>query len=106
MGGRFGHTWIGHEASPNEDYLATIEINDQGALGGRTTIYIQNQMEINLVIGTLRARTHQIYLGRFSEADEWSLEWQDNDYLYIFYRTQSMVFRRDGRNWTRVLKED
>ena len=90
------------ELSPNATYLAEVIRNDQGALGGHTTIEITEQnRDINLLIGELQRNPRKVYFGRWWEYKYMSLYWESDDILYVYLRDGTIRFLRQGRNWTR-----
>ena len=89
------------EFSPNAVHLAEVIRNDQGALGGRTTIEITEQnRDINLFIGELQRNPRGVYFGRWWEYKYMSLYWESDDILYVYTRDGTIRFLRQGRNWT------
>lgn len=63
--------------SPNDTYYAELIDDDQGALGGRTQVYVYDNKSKDSL---------QIYTGEWGEFEEMEIYWKDDNCLVISYR--------------------
>ena len=99
----FRHNEVVQSAvSPNGRYKAEIWLNGQGALGGRTWIYMARQPDnINLFLVELHRRYParvRIYDGRWGEFYDMTLYWEADNLLFVDFRTP-LTFYFDGQEW-------
>ncbi len=69
--------------SPNGEYYAEVLDNDQGALGGATTVWVYERRGIDLLLFKISKKPQRVYLGRCGEADSMSIRWKDDGCLVI-----------------------
>lgn len=90
--GEFGKNSVVKEVlSPNQNYVAEVVDNDQGALGGNTYVTIQRtgqQKQIpvlvgKLVPGTLGVNGETVYQGSWGEFETMDIKWKNNHTLLI-----------------------
>ena len=67
--------------SPDGTRVAWVQVYDEGALGGSTTVYVRENTKKFVLIGTLKKRKIRVRSGRFGDNRE--LEWKNEDVLII-----------------------
>ena len=90
--GEFGKISVVKEVlSPNQNYVAEVVDDDQGALGGNTYVMVKRsgqQKEIpvlvgKLVPGTLGVNGETVYEGEWGEFETMDIKWKNNYTLLI-----------------------
>lgn len=90
--GEFGKISVVKEVlSPNQNYVAEVVDDDQGALGGNTYVTVKRsgqQKEIpvlvgKLVSGTLGVNGETVYEGEWGEYETMDIQWKNNYTLLI-----------------------
>ena len=68
--------------SPQNTYTAALIDSDQGALGGNTRVYVQNERnKFSLLIGEFKKPAVQLYVGGYLENVQ--MQWRDDHTLLI-----------------------
>ena len=69
--------------APGGAYYAAIIDNDQGALGGATEVEVVEEWEIDLAVLRICKKPRRVWLGRWGEWKNMTLEWKDDETLLI-----------------------
>ncbi len=69
--------------SPNGEYYAEVLDNDQGALGGATTVWVYDNGGLDLFLVKISKKPKRVYLGRYGEFDSMKIYWKDDECLVI-----------------------
>ena len=77
------HKLIRSYDSPDGRKHADLRVNDQGALGGETSVDVYEYEEKNLLIYSLRKKPVNIYLGRWGEYKDMEIYWKDDTTVVI-----------------------
>ncbi len=68
--------------SPEETYIAWVQVSDQGALGGDSCVKVRNiKKEFFTGLGTFKKRDAVLYFGGWGES--YDLQWEDNNTLLV-----------------------
>lgn len=86
LSGGFGETTVLQTLpSPNGTYCAELLEFDEGALGGRTEVWVYDKTSVQIPLPLMRLEKppRKIYVGGWSEARRTKLQWQSDNCLRI-----------------------
>ena len=77
------HKLVRSYDSPDGRKHADLRVNDQGALGGETSVDVYEYEEKNLLVFSLCKKPVNIYLGRWGEYKDMEIYWKDDTTVVI-----------------------
>lgn len=82
--GSFGKdTVVKTVVSPKGTYYAQVIDSDQGALGGDTSVYVQEKSVVNAIIFKIEKKRKLVYFGDWGEFENMEIYWKDDTCLVI-----------------------
>ncbi len=82
--GDFGRVWIERTAySPSGNYYAQVVVDDQGAFGGNTYVYVYEDKRMDTFYFTICDEPERIYWGDWSDHLNIDLAWESEEILVI-----------------------
>lgn len=82
--GDFGKTTVVQTLdSPTGKYYAQVISNDQGAMGGNTTVHVYETKELNTILFTIKKEPQQVYVGDWDAYEDMEIYWESDNSLVI-----------------------
>lgn len=69
--------------SPSGKYYAEVIVNDQGALGGNTFVYVNEKSEIDCIMFKIKKGAQNVYSGNWTSHINMEIYWKDEQCLVI-----------------------